>query len=383
MRFTLILAALAVLGPASAGPVAQAQRAGTAPHPTDALPAISFICPMHPEVVDGVEGRCPICEMDLVATRIELAYTCPVHGVIHTHEAGACPIDGRTLQPVTLELSWTCPDHPAVAESDPGMCPVGGHRELTLAWKARAHGDHNPKHGGLFFMAPDNWHHLEGTYPEPGVFRVHVYDDFTQPMNVAAFTGRVVTDEMFDAATRTTTELASFPLRPMAGGDYLEARIDAVDLPATLVAKIAFDPNGSESRFDFTFASPTVEPSGAQAFTSGVSGSKVAIPEATDDVVVELTVRQLRLQQLIRRGALDEIYAPALEAKDLALHLDTMRDALAGDGQRAVGFAIRRLVVAAWRLDGFGDLGDRPAVEAAFADFSTAVADLRAAYGLP
>ena len=29
-------------------------------------------------------------------------------------------------------------------------------------------------------MAPDNWHHLEGTYPEEGVFRVYLYDNFSQ-----------------------------------------------------------------------------------------------------------------------------------------------------------------------------------------------------------
>src|SRR3990172_12152451 len=127
----LILASLMRAATVGAGAPALAQPAGTAPHPTDTLPPISFACPMHPEVIDGVEGTCPICEMDLVATRTELAYTCPVHGVIHAHEVGICPIDGRTLQPVTLELTWTCPDHPAVAATGPGACPIGEHRELA------------------------------------------------------------------------------------------------------------------------------------------------------------------------------------------------------------------------------------------------------------
>lgn len=387
-RQSIVLALLGVLTwPTLAG----AQAGQAAEHPAAELPPISFTCPMHPDVIDGEASSCPICQMDLVETRIELAFTCPVHGVIHRHEGGVCPIDGRTLQPVTLELSWSCPDHLAVSLSEPGICPFGGHRPLEVAWKARAHGDHNPKHGGLFFMAPDNWHHLEGSYPEPGVFRVHVYDDFTKPMNATPFTGRVVTDEEFDRDTRTTRELAAYPLTPVAGGEYLEARFEPMDLPVELTVKIEFESGGDEARFDFTFAELTVEPAAALTSSSSVVTAPPAgtiglvgeVPEAAEDVVLELAIRDLRLRQLIRLGALDQLYIPALEAKDLALALETKGRDLGPADRRAIGLAVKRVVIASWQLDSFGDLGDRQKVEQGYAAFAAAVADIRRVYDIP
>src|SRR5207237_6149338 len=124
---------------------------------------------------------------------------------------------------------------------------------MTKMRTLRPHGNHNPQHGGLFFMAPDNTHHLEGAYPSARVFRLYLYDDYARPLPAAqmkAVKARVVTKETFDGATRTTKEIAAFPLVKAAGGDYLEARVDTVSLPAEMSAKVRFKSDAPEYRFD-------------------------------------------------------------------------------------------------------------------------------------
>ncbi|WP_425575837.1 efflux RND transporter periplasmic adaptor subunit [Nibribacter koreensis] len=67
----------------------------------------SYTCPMHPQIVEGEPGSCPICGMDLVLVQKQKkepetasAFTCPMHPQIVEDKAGSCPICGMDLVPV-------------------------------------------------------------------------------------------------------------------------------------------------------------------------------------------------------------------------------------------------------------------------------------------
>src|SRR5581483_11196421 len=64
------------------------------------------------------------------------------------------------------------------------------------------HQDHDPKHGGIFFMAMDNKHHLEGVLETSGIFRVYLYDAYTHPLppaKVKQASGTVQVGDAVDA----------------------------------------------------------------------------------------------------------------------------------------------------------------------------------------
>lgn len=352
--------------------------------PSAQLPAISWTCPMHPDVLESRKGACSICGMDLEPVRLVLVYTCPVHAVIEQSKPGKCRICSRDLVQKTAALTFTCAGNRDVSQIEPGRCPDGS--AMVPRYTPRAHGDHNAKHGGIFFMAPDNWHHLEGTYPAAGRFRIYVYDDFSRPLGVAdarKVRGRVVTKEALDPQTGRTRELASTPLVLARNGAFFEARIEPLPLPARLTAKISFRSDDKESRFDFAFPSYSLDVPAAPATTTRApnpvappaAAAPIApvAPIAPGSLLTDLKARGAEVESLLKNGTLGAVYLPALQAKDLALEIqatqpDTTRDTLEE--------SVKQIVLAAYQLDNYGDLGDAEQAHAAFRGMSAAIAQL-------
>jgi len=349
--------------------------------PAAQLPAVSWTCPMHPDVLEDKKGACGICGMVLEPVRLVTMYTCPVHAVIEQAKPGKCRICARDLVQMTAALTFTCPGNREINQIEPGTCADGS--AMVPRYAQRAHGDHNPKHGGIFFMAPDNWHHLEGTYPAAGRFRVYVYDDYSKPLSLSdgrKVRGRVVTKEVFDPKTGQTRELASAPLVLARNGAFLEARIEAPTLPAKLTAKISFRSDDKESRFDFTFPAYSRDfrsaPAAPVASASAANGATADKPNAPDELLSELNVRRAEVETIVRSGNYAAIYVPALQAKDAALEIQTRHSDTRGVDRDALEASVKQIVLAAYQLDNYGDMGDGPRVQEAFATFNAAISAL-------
>lgn len=394
-----------------------AQRNVPAPRP--AMPPVSMTCPMHPDVVESRPGSCPLCKMRLVPVRLDTSWLCPIHTTVMSEKAGTCRLCGRPLVEARVAVTWTCTAQPGIDRLEPGTCPDG--TPTVQRRTLRPHGNHNPQHGGQFFMAADNWHHVEGTYPRAGVFRLYVYDDYARPLPAAQMrrvSARVVMNEQFDARTKSYTELATAPLRPSRDGGYLEASVRGLSLPASMTAKIRLKPDAPEYRFDFTFpgvtkdpgantpapraaasstAKPAAERAAAKPPVNAVSGSEpspsasaaadaqagppvTAIPETVPEILAQLELRDAEIRDLIRQGNFAAVWVPAFQAKDLAVALEPHIGHLSPAARDAAEPALQRLVRFAWLLDSFGDLGNRQQLENAYTAFAGAAAEVSKAF---
>ena len=388
-------------------PVIWAQQAPAAAE----LPPISFVCPMpEDEVNEGKPGVCPKCGMDLIPVRLDTAYTCPNHQAIILDKPGLCPQDRRELVPVTVALHWQCDENPRQHMTEPGKCANGSARRLVK--ELRAHGDHNPRHGGLFFMAADKWHHLEGTHPESGRFRVFMFDNFTRPIDAKGMTGRVaVLDE-------ANAEVSSAPLTLSKDGRTLDASIKA-PLPLKVAAFVKFDEKTPEQRFDFAFqeyskepvakpmtttnaapkpapaAAPPPAPAPAAAARTAasvigdctsmsrtdVSQIAQALPGSPPELLELLGLCTQQVEKLIGTGDFGFLYIPTMVSKDIALALEDRAADLPAAQRAEAMSAVRRLVLSAWQVDYYGDIGNRDKLVEAFNPFLAAVASVKALYG--
>jgi hypothetical protein len=144
----------------------------------------------------------------------------------------------------------------------------------------KPHTNHIPQHGGVFFMALDNKHHLEGVLLPSRMFRVYLYDAYTKPLSAAKVTqasGTVQIGES-DNAPRV-------PLVVGKDGRTLEASLgEDLKLPVTLTLSLHLPdvaPNARPEVFTFPFSHFIAEdaprrPSAPMAHSgNGTSGMKM------------------------------------------------------------------------------------------------------------
>ena len=283
MRFCLGAVLILAAAASSVAPSAQTKATSAA---QQKMP-VSYVCTMpgDEDVVEDKPGSCPKCKMELQAVRIEQAWACGNNTSIIRENPGKCPVDGRDLVPVTVAHFFDCGEKPAKYYPDAGKCADGSARKERR--EIRAHGDHNPVHGGQFFMAEDNWHHVEGTYPSAGLFRVFFYDNFKKPLPGKDFSGDLMVLDKSDK------ELATITFAPSRDGNTLEAKIpqQLATVPLKAAATIKYDPKARAQRFDFFFNELSKDPGPAKpapATTTGAaaparpaaSGPKPAQPAA-------------------------------------------------------------------------------------------------------
>ena len=281
---------------------------------------------------------------------------------------------------------------PWIQKDGPVRNPYYGSTMLTCGTvdsAPGAHMDHSPQHAGLVFMAPDDFHHLEGVFPTTGVFRLFATDNFRTPVDVSGWSGRAVLEEEYDESSDEFREVKGIPLTPAPNGNYLQATVGDGSWPREITAKVIFQTGFPEERFDFIFATMSTEsvaPTAAVGERVPPPTSTLAerirppIPERAVDIVAEIATRDAELRDLIGRGVFPELYIPALQAKELALALNDRSSDLPEEGRDKVRIAARSLVRSAWLLDWYGDLGNGLQVEEAYKIFGSAVADILRVY---
>ncbi len=348
-----LLAALLLAG---AGATASGQEVRTA---EDAYTV--WLCPMHRDHQSHEEGCCPLCGMALVRRTLVTRFVClgEEDGVVE-EGPGSCPATGDPLVPATREVVWTCPEAPDRFEFEAGVCESGAPREMTT--RVSEHGDHNPRHGGILFMAPDGVHHLEGALVE-GAFRLYFYDSFTRPLEPDGFAARL-------ARADDGGELLGEPVPLDSARGALEIPVEGPrgDERASFTAFVRFPGRDAEDRFDFIFLSEA-ERAALAAASAPTALPELRIPDGAQELLQAIRDRDRRVQALIAQGRWADLFIPALEAKTLAL-------AYSERAAERPWVALKAIVRGAWLLDLYGDQGDRVRVGEAYEIFAEGMAGL-------
>lgn len=134
---------------------------------------------------------------------------------------------------------------------EPGRCPICG---MDLVKPTEAHADHSSKHGGIVFMAPNKWHHIEGVMSSANEFRVYLYNNFTKPISAELYVeGSYVEIVQLDQEGKEIGMPMKQPLILAIDNSYLTVSIpEGVSFPLAVNVWIKFDPKKPDL-FGFIF----------------------------------------------------------------------------------------------------------------------------------
>ncbi len=258
---------------------------------------------------------------------------------------------------------------------------------------AVAHMDHTPLHGGQFFMADNMFHHVEGTLPAPGEFRMYFYDDFRRPIDPRNFSGTARIEHLDEKSGAVTEDIFNLELlRP--GDDFLTAKVPA-SMPCTLYALVKL--GGVDKRFDFQFDQVTIDTGGPKTMAGmpgmmaggGAPGGTMqhshirlpfVIPGTPEEILTELDTKLEDLRQRIAAKNWYTLYQPALDIQDLVAAISKLGTGLdprqKGRLQMMVG-PVNRTVN---NMDRAGDVADIPRIQVAFDELAAHLRDIRSMF---
>ncbi len=306
------------------------------------------------------------------------------HGLEDYARAGECtvceePLKHRAQFEDTHTYMCMVPDCESYQQKyyGPGLCEGCGQPVAGLG-----HMDHTPLHGGWqFFMADNLYHHLEGTMPEEGVFKLYLYDDWKTPLDARNFKGALFI-ESEDATTGDFTE-TEYTLEALKEGDtWLTANLPTgfpVDFYITIWLA------GEEKRYDFSFEELTVEP---EPSTTAQGAFRLHshrcdtpdIPQSAEDIAKEILKRNKQISAHIKARDWLALHCPAEDSKFLTAALQPLlNDRSASDKVRMKKLVsmVNRSTLA---LDYAGDIGDAARVSKAYDEYAEAIVILKSLF---
>jgi len=293
---------------------------------------------------------------------------------------GTCDVDGETLlhkSQFKVVRTFTCTtpdcDKRGVLHYGPGLCHDCGEPVAGMG-----HMDHTPKNGGWqIFMAPNLYHHLEGTVHEAGEFKLYIYDDWKEDLDARSVSGNMYTLET-DEATGKVTAIEHPLYVKKEGNTWLTADVP-MEFPYSFYVRVWL--SGKEEQFNFEFEelTPRPDPNAVQGDypVHGHNCPPIVIPETLSGILAALKDQEARLKMAVEQEIWLGLHCPAVESDKLTIALGKHLSGL-NVRQRGKYQKIKiQMGVDALRLDTAGDANDAPRVQRAFERYNKTMADLR------